>query len=591
VKRIEEAGLESNKNLLIQFFALVEEILGFPRHLSQHVGGFVITQDKVSDLVPVENASMPDRTVIQWDKEDLEAMGLLKVDVLALGMLTALRKALEYVQRYNPDIKTIADIPREDPETYAMLSRGDSVGVFQVESRAQMSMLPRLRPKEFYDLVIEIAIVRPGPIQGDMVHPYLQRRDGKESITYPSDALKEILKPTLGVPIFQEQAIRIAMVAAGFSGGEADQLRRSMASWGKNGNLLTFENKFITGMLNNGYDKDFANRLFAQIKGFGGYGFPESHSASFALLCYFSSWLKCHHPAAFYCALLNSQPMGFYSASQLIQDARRHNIKVFPLDINCSVYDNALEQKPGTSGEYASHWGVRLGFCRIRSLDAAKSRAIAIFRGDHAFSSQRDLQSRTNLSQKDIKLLAAADALHNISGHRYLAHWHANGLEPQSQLLEKSQTATDKDCLTTAAPQLENNIMLDFHTAGLSLRPHPMVLLRQESPFRQCKKQSELIQMGNGRFVQVAGLVTGRQRPGTAKGTVFLTLEDETGNINIIVWKTTQNVFRKILLSSKLLLVKGRLETQDNVSHIIAGKLEDYSERLHNFALKSRDFH
>ncbi len=590
-QRIEEAGLASDKDLLVQFFALVEAILGFPRHLSQHVGGFVITQDKVSELVPMENASMPDRTVIQWDKEDLEAMGLLKVDVLALGMLTALRKALAYVHQYAPTIKSISDIPKEDPATYAMLSRGDSIGVFQVESRAQMSMLPRLKPKTFYDLVIEIAIVRPGPIQGDMVHPYLLRRDGIEAVTYQNEAIKKVLKPTLGIPIFQEQAIRLAMVAAGFSGGEADQLRRAMASWGKNGNLLKFEAKFMQGMSTNGYDEDFARRLFSQIKGFGGYGFPESHSASFALLCYFSSWLKCHHPAAFYCALLNSQPMGFYSASQLIQDARRHHVKILPLDINHSAYDNVLEKKPATSGERADHWGLRLGFCRIRSLDAEKARTIEHLRRERRFSSLHDLATRTNLSKTDIKVLAAADALHGISGHRYLAHWHASALEPHSELLSGGQRAPGQDPLTTAAPQLENDIVLDFHTTGLSLRPHPMVLLRQVSPFNRCHKQSQLVSVGNGRFVQVAGLVTGRQRPGTAKGTVFLTLEDETGNMNIVVWKATQNAFRRTLLSAKLLLVKGRLETKDQVSHIIAGKLEDYSERLQDFELKSRDFH
>jgi len=593
-KRIEDAGLQSDQPMFLHFFSLVDQIIGFPRHLSQHVGGFVITQDKVSDLVPMENASMPDRTVIQWDKDDLEAMGLLKVDVLALGMLTALRKALQYIQVYQPEINSIASIPKEDPATYAMLSRGDSIGVFQVESRAQMSMLPRLKPKEFYDLVIEIAIVRPGPIQGDMVHPYLRRRDGLEPITYQNDAVKSVLAPTLGIPIFQEQAIRLAMVAAGFSGGEADQLRRSMASWGKNGNLLQFEEKFIHGMLSNGYEENFAKRLFEQIKGFGGYGFPESHSASFALLCYFSSWLKCHHPAAFYCALLNSQPMGFYSASQLIQDARRHSVKIYPVDINQSDVDNTLEHNVTGDKNNAKHWGIRLGLCRIKSLDTEKAQRLTRLRGHTPFISINDLAMRGQLSQHDIQHIAAADALRCISGHRYQAHWQASAVDHPPEIFATqppSAVPEQHDLLTTAAPNIEQDISFDYQTTGLSLRPHPMVLLRQEQPFKYCKKHEDLIQHGNGRYIQVAGLVTGRQRPGTAKGTLFLTLEDETGNMNIVVWKSTQDAFRQALLTAKLLVVKGRLETKDHVSHIIAGRLIDYSDRLDKLALKSRDFH
>ncbi|VUD68083.1 Error-prone DNA polymerase [Thalassocella blandensis] len=593
--RIKEAGLEENAHTMQCFFHLVEQILGFPRHLSQHVGGFIITQDKVSDIVPVENASMPDRTVIQWDKEDIEAMGLLKVDVLALGMLTALRKSLSYVSRYNPNICQIADIPKEDPATYAMLSAGDSVGVFQVESRAQMSMLPRLKPNCFYDLVIEIAIVRPGPIQGDMVHPYLRRRDGIEPVVYQNDQIKSALSSTLGVPIFQEQAIRLAMVAAGFSGGEADQLRRAMASWGKNGNLLRFEEKFIHGMLRNGYDMDFAHRLFEQIKGFGGYGFPESHSASFALLCYSSSWLKCHHPAAFYCALLNSQPMGFYSPSQLIQDARRHQIVVYPVDINCSDFDNTIELTPDArqhkmDSRHAKAWGIRLGFCRIKSLNTEQAKRIATVRGKRPFTSLDELAHRVGLNNTDLQHLAAADALRSISGHRFNAHWQASAIETPNRLLANHHNA-QQDTLTTDAPTLASDIAQDMQSTGLSLRPHPMALLREEYPFKRCKKQSELCAVGHGRFVQVAGLVTGRQRPGTANGTVFLTLEDETGNINVIVWKSTQKLFRQALLTGSLLIVKGRLETQGSVVHVIAGRLLDYSEKLEGFAVKSRDFH
>ena len=630
LERIQEAGLKTSKDQMQNFFELVNEILGFPRHLSQHVGGFVITQHKVSDLVPLENASMPDRTVIQWDKTDLEAMGLLKIDVLALGMLSALHKALDYVHTYDRNIHDLASIPKEDPETYQMLSQGDSLGVFQVESRAQMSMLPRLKPRCFYDLVIQIAIVRPGPIQGDMVHPYLRRRDGLEEVHYQNDNVKSVLEPTLGVPIFQEQVIRLAMVAAGFSGGEADELRRAMCNWGKSSKLLTFENKFMEGMLDNGYSDNYAHRLFEQIKGFGGYGFPESHSASFALLCYFSSWLKCHHPAAFYCALLNSQPMGFYSPSQLVQDAKRHGIQVHPVDVNKSDYENTIEKNTTQAlNVHSSHdtfnkpgyqWGIRLGFIRIKSLNTDKAKHITLARQERAFTSLQDFAARTQLSHAEIQQLASADAFYDLCGNRYQARWLASALvntNPtkshrhkiadnaiENSPIKNNQADSlpfnyhldldmpiDSDTLTTKAPNLEKEIISDTQATGLSLRPHPMLLFRQHAPFNRCKKQNELHTVSNGGFVQVAGLVTGRQRPGTAKGTIFLTLEDETGNINVIVWKATQQKYRHVLLQSKLLLIKGRLETQSSVTHIIAGKLIDYSDTLKDFDLKARNFH
>jgi error-prone DNA polymerase len=431
-RRMAETGMQPQQHIMQLFFDLVHQILGFPRHLSQHVGGFIITQGQISDLVPLENAAMPDRTLIQWDKEDIESMGLLKIDVLALGMLSAIRRALELVSSYEPRISKLSDIPKEDSATYAMLSRGDSIGVFQVESRAQMSMLPRLRPKNFYDLVIEIAIVRPGPIQGDMVHPYLRRRDGIEEVSYPSEAIKEVLKSTLGVPIFQEQAIRMAMVAEGFSGGEADQLRRAMASWGKNGNLMKFEQKLIDGMLERGYSQEYANRIFEQIKRFGGYGFPEAHSASFALLCYVSSWLKCHHPAAFYCALLNSLPMGFYSASQLVQDAQRHGIRVLPLDVQNSTWENRLEIKFEGSQNLS---GFRLGLCRIKGLSKEVGMRVEQARVDRPYASTEELARRAKLSKADLERLASADALNSIAGHRYQARWQAAGVEPELPLL------------------------------------------------------------------------------------------------------------------------------------------------------------
>jgi error-prone DNA polymerase len=576
-KQIAVMGLDLNNRLLILFFDLVRQILGFPRHLSQHTGGFVISETKISDLVPLENASMPDRTIIQWDKEDLEAMHLLKVDVLALGMLSALRRSLEYISAYEPAIKSLQDIPPEDPETYKMLCKADTVGVFQIESRAQMAMLPRLQPERFYDLVIQIAIVRPGPIQGDMVHPYLRRRAGLEPITYESDTIKDVLKATLGIPIFQEQVMKLSMVAAGFTGTEADELRRAISNWGKNSKLLTFEGKFKRGLLKNGYKQEFADRLFEQVKGFGGYGFPESHSASFALLCYASSWIKRHHPAAFYCSLLNSQPMGFYSPSQLIQDARRHGVTVMPVDINRSHYEYTLEI------DQRGKQGIRMGFIAVGSLNNEKAQTIEVFRGNKPFASLKDIIKRTPLNDTDLEYLASADAFRSITGDRYKARWEAAALMPHSDLLDEGET--DRDDLLTASPSLEENVMDDYATTGLTLRTHPMALLRQEYPFNRCK-----------RFVRIAGLVTGKQRPGTATGILFLSLEDETGTSNVVIWNTTQAHFRNQILTGKLLIVKGTVEIlRENVAtpviHVLAGHIEDVTERLHSLAVKSRDFH
>ena len=586
--QIRALGNNTQTQLLVHFFNLVQQLYGYPRHLSQHVGGFVISESKLSDLVPLENASMPDRTIIQWDKEDLEAMRLLKVDVLALGMLSALRRSLEYISAYNPSIKTLQDIPREDPATYNMLCRGDSVGVFQIESRAQMAMLPRLQPRCFYDLVIQIAIVRPGPIQGDMVHPYLRRRAGKEPITYVSDAVKDVLAPTLGVPIFQEQVMRLSMTAAGFTGGEADELRRAITNWGKNSKLLLFESKFKNGLLDNGYSQEFANNLFEQVKGFGGYGFPESHSASFAILCYVSSWIKCHHPAAFYCALLNSQPMGFYSPSQLIQDARRHGVTIFPVDINYSHYEYTLELDKN------SRQGVRMGFSAVRTLNSERAKAIAIERASEPFTSLKEITQRTSLSAADMTHLAAADAFHSIAGDRYRAHWEASALLSYSPLLNESEV--DQDDLLMAAPSLEENVLEDYFATGLTLRTHPMEILRQEFPFNRCKPCADLISLRHKGFVRVAGLVTGKQRPGTATGVLFLSLEDETGTTNVVIWNSTQERFRTQILTGKLLLIKGTVEILTEgvaapVIHVIAGHIEDLTPRLHKLAIKSRDFH
>jgi error-prone DNA polymerase len=597
-KRFQEQGLsdseESSEDLAELFHQLVQEIIGFPRHLSQHVGGFVITRSQISTLVPVENASMADRTVIQWDKEDIEALGLLKVDILALGMLSAIRKSLHYVNSYDLSITGIADVPAEDPRTYSMLQKADSVGVFQIESRAQMSMLPRLKPRCFYDLVIQIAIVRPGPIQGDMVHPYLRRRQGLEPVTYPSPAIKSVLERTLGVPIFQEQAIKLAMVAAGFSGGEADQLRRAMASWGKNGNLAHFEDKLVEGMCERGYSLDFAKRLFEQIKGFGGYGFPESHSASFALLAYVSAWLKCHHPAAFYCGLLNSQPMGFYTPSQLIQDARRHEVVVEPIDVLVSDWDHRLCWPDILNDrETALQPSLRLGLRLVKGFGREAAERIVAARRQQAFGNVADLRQRASLDRGDMEALAAADALAALSGHRYQSQWQIMALEQPRPLLASNdyQQLELNDGVELPSPKVAEEVLSDYRSTGLSLRPHPMALLREQRLFQRCKRHSDLAGLNNGRFVRVAGLVTGRQRPGSASGVLFLTLEDETGNTNVIIWKSLQERSRQALLTSQLLLVKGVVETKDGVVHLIAGELIDHSDQLKGLATRSREFH
>jgi error-prone DNA polymerase len=562
---------------------LVAEIRGFPRHLSQHVGGFVISRGPITRLVPVENAAMAERTLIQWDKDDLEALGLMKIDVLALGMLTAIRKCLATLAELGAPVRRIDAIPPADPATYDMLCRGDSVGVCQVESRAQMSMLPRLRPRCYYDLVIQVAIVRPGPIQGDMVHPFLRRREGSEPVTYPSDAIRAVLERTQGVPIFQEQAIRLAMVAAGFSGGEADRLRRAMASWGKSGNLLAFERKLIEGMTARGYDPDFARRLFEQIKGFGGYGFPESHAASFALLVYVSAWLKRHYPAAFYCALLNSQPMGFYSPSQLVQDARRHQVEVRPVDVAHSRWDHSLE----TAGD--GRQALRLGLRLVRGLRRTAAERIAAARERRPFTGLPDLARRTHLDRSQLTTLAAANALQTFSGHRHQAHWDVAGLERPLPLT--AQAPTREPRIGLPAPTTGADLLADYRATGLTLGPHPMALLRNHPLLRRCILQGDLPNRRNGSFARIAGLVTGRQRPGTASGVIFLTLEDETGNINVIVWRDLQARFRSALLDARLLLVKGVLEQRHGVCHIIAGELIDHSALLSDLAIRSRDFH
>jgi error-prone DNA polymerase len=563
---------------------LVEQLKGAPRHLSQHVGGFVIASDEVARLVPVENASMPERTVIQWDKTDLETLGLLKVDVLALGMLTALRKMLALVNEKgtnNGKSLTLANIPQEDQTVYKQLHQADSMGIFQIESRAQMTMLPRLKPKTFYDLVIQIAIVRPGPIQGDMVHPYLRRRDGLENVDYPSEAVQSVLKRTLGVPIFQEQVIKLAMVAAGFTGGEADQLRRAMASWGKRGQLTHFEHKLIKGMLERGYTRDFAERLFRQICGFGQYGFPESHSASFANLAYASAWFKTHYPAAFYVGLLNSLPMGFYSASQLVQDGQRHNVEFLPADINKSNWDYEwLSQEPNV---------VRIGLRQIRSLSEIRIKESLKHRPEAGFKGLKDLED-AGLNKFDIQALAKADALRSVLGHRYQAHWES--LSERDSQMPLFAKVSDRPARQLQAPQEVEDIKADYETQGLSLRRHPITLLRAHSKeLSRCVVAKELTDCRSGQVLSVAGLVTCRQRPGTSSGVTFFTLEDETGNINVVVWAHTARQFRQAYLTSKLLWVKGVVEIKSGVVHVIAGRLKDLTPLLAIERIENRRFH
>jgi len=590
---LENMGLKVNSWIVKEFASLFREILNFPRHLGQHTGGFVIANDKLSNIVPLENAAMPDRTIVQWDKEDLESMGLLKVDILGLGMLTAVRKTLEIISQYEPSITELKDIPREDPVTYAMMCRADTVGVFQIESRAQMTMLPRLKPRNFYDLIVEIALVRPGPILGEMVHPYLRRREGLEPVDYPSEAIKGVLERTLGVPIFQEQVMQLSMVAAGFSGGEADALRRAITNWGKNSKLLTFKDKLIDGMVANGYDLTFAEQTFERVKGFGGYGFPESHSASFALISYASSWLKCHHPAAFLCGLLNSQPLGFYAPAQLINDARRRGITVLSVDINESDYDNKLEMTTNSRNE--NHWGVRLGFREIKGLDSEKAQLITYWRGNTKFSSIQDLATRSQeLTPSDLQCLASADVFKNVSGNRHQARWDAAAIEPISELFDENNSTAQQDLLTLP-PTIEKDLMDDFRTLGHSLRPHVMSLLREEKPFKNCTPKADLLTLRHKGFARVAGLVISKQRPGTAKGTMFMTIEDETGDVNVVIWASTQETFRKTVMTAKLVVITGTIEIADEgsevpVVHVIAGRIEDFSHRLRELEFKSRSF-
>ncbi len=571
-ERLAEAGLDPASPVLQRLVALAQALAGFPRHLSQHVGGFVISRGPLAELVPVENAAMPERTVIQWDKDDLEALGLLKVDVLALGMLSAIRRALEFLGLQ------MHEVPAEDPAVYAMIQKADTVGVFQIESRAQMSMLPRLRPACFYDLVIEVAIVRPGPIQGGMVHPYLRRRRGQEPVVYPSAAVQGVLERTLGVPIFQEQVMQLAVVAAGFTPGEADRLRRSMAAWKRKGGLEPFRERLVQGMLERGYRREFAEGVYRQILGFGEYGFPESHSASFALLVYVSAWLKCHHPAAFCAALLNSQPMGFYAPAQLVQDARRHGVEVRPPDVGASLWDCTLEDG-----------SMRLGLRMLSGLAQAAGARIVAARAQDAFASVEDLARRAELSRRDLRCLAAGGALAGLAGHRRQAHWAAAGITQAAGVLRAAPI--DEPALALPPPGEGEDIVADYASLGLSLGRHPLALLRPRLARLGLLPAAAVQARAHGSEARAAGLVTCRQRPDTASGVIFVTLEDETGCVNVVVWRDLIERQRRELLGARLLAVEGRIERDGEVVHLIARQLSDRSALLGRLLAPSRDFH
>lgn len=584
-EHLAEAGFDADNPRLRQLLVMVNQLRGFPRHLSQHVGGFVIAQGRLDELVPIENAAMPERTVIQWEKDDLESLGLLKIDVLALGMLSAIRRAMAMITALpewqgKPPL-TLQGIPAEDPLTYAMIQKADTIGVFQIESRAQMSMLPRLRPENFYDLVVEVAIVRPGPIQGDMVHPYLRRRQGKEPVEYPSEAVRDVLQRTLGVPIFQEQVIKLAMVAAGFSPGEADQLRRAMAAWRRRGGLEPYRIKLMQGMQVRGYSSDFAERIYKQILGFGEYGFPESHAASFALLVYASCWLKCHYPAAFCAAIINSQPMGFYQPAQLVRDAREHGVEVLPADVCRSDWDCRLEST--TKGT-----ALRLGLRLLSGMSRQGAERLMQSRQDKAFTDVQDLAQRAALGRSDLKALAAGDALLPLAGHRHQAAWEVAGVESELPLFGQMQFVEQQPQLD--APELGQALLADYRQLGLSLRDHPLSLLRDYLQQRRLLSAKQVGECAPGQIIRAAGMVLTRQRPGQGKA-VFVTLEDETGTLNLLIWAALAERQRKVLLGSRLLGVVAEVQRAEGVQHLICRHLEDHSDLLGQLQIKSRDFH
>jgi error-prone DNA polymerase len=581
--RVREAGLDPQSPVLRRVLTLARALLGFPRHLSQHVGGFVIARDLLEELVPVENAAMQQRTVIQWDKDDLDALGLLKVDLLGLGMLSAIRRGFGLIEGFRGRSLTLATVPAEDPAVYGMICEADTMGVFQIESRAQMAMLPRLRPRCYYDLVIEVAIIRPGPIQGDMVHPYLRRRSGLEPVSYPSPEVRGVLERTLGVPIFQEQVMQLAVVAAGFTPGEADSLRRAMAAWRRKGGLGPFEQRLIRGMAQRGYEEEFARQIFRQILGFGEYGFPESHAASFALLVYVSAWLKRHEPAAFAAALINSQPMGFYAPAQLLQDARRHGVEVRPVDVRNSEWDCTLERRE--DGEPALRLGLRL----VKGLPEGAAMRLLEVRAGAGFATTQQLATRAALDRRELGCLAAAGALEGLTGHRHRAAWQVAGVEPPLPLI--AEPGIPEGLPLLRAPAESEDVVADYAHTGFTLRRHPLALLRPRLEAAGLSSAAHLRQLPSGSSVRTAGLVITRQRPGSARGVTFVTLEDETGYVNLIVWRAVAERQRRALVGSRLMGVGGRLQIEGGVMHLIVHRIRDLSDWLAALRAPSRDFH
>jgi error-prone DNA polymerase len=588
---IREAGLDPTDPRLRQTLILVSQLIGFPRHLSQHVGGFVLTHSPLDEIVPIANAAMENRTMVEWDKDDLDALKILKVDVLSLGMLTCIRKSFELLNNHYGEDRNLATIPRDDGPTYEMIRKADTAGVFQIESRAQMSMLPRLRPENFYDLVIEIAIVRPGPIQGDMVHPYLRRRNGSEAVDYPSEELRAVLGKTMGIPLFQEQAMKIAIVGAGFPPAKADKLRRAMATFRRNGDIDQFRDDFINGMLAKGYQHDFAERCFNQMKGFSEYGFPESHSASFALLAYASAWLKCHYPDVFACALLNAQPMGFYSASSIVRDFRDHGGLVHPVDINHSQWDHTLEAAPAP-GKFA--YDLRLGFRQVDGIRQEAALKIVQAR-NQGFASVRDLYFRAHIDMFSLRRLAEADAFRSIGLDRRAALWEVRGLSGYQSgsaaaedlpLFNQGKATAGAQPLQTeepvALPALlpGEHVVEDYGALRLSLKAHPFSFLREHLARRRILQTRALADTPADRFVSVAGLVLVRQRPGTASGVIFMTLEDETGIANAIIWPRVFEKYRRIVFGARAVAVEGVLQKEREVIHVVARRLVDLTPEL-----------
>ena len=581
-RQVRKLGLNPENPPITRLLALVKELVGFPRHLSQHSGGFIISHEPLCDLVPIENAAMAKRTVIQWDKNDINTLGLLKVDCLSLGMLSAIHRCFDLIKKHGGNSWTMATIPTEDPVVYDMMGNADTIGVFQIESRAQMAMLPRLRPVCFYDLVIEVAIVRPGPIQGDMVHPYLKRRQGHEAVTYPNDAMRQVLGRTLGIPIFQEQVIKLAVVAAGFTPGEADNLRRAMGAWRRHGDLSNYKEMLVNGMCERGYPESFAKQIYQQILGFGEYGFPEAHAASFALLVYVSAWLKYHQPAAFTCALLNSQPMGFYAPAQLIQDARRHGVQVKPIDVTVSDWESTLEQDKETLA-------LRLGLHMINGFSQTGAIRLLNARADRAFRDLQDFAQRTCLNKTDLQALAAANAfIALVRSHRKMAYWEVAGISTPAPILNRTCFNEGTPMIPKATPI--DDAHADYASIGLTLGPHPLALIRSTLSELGLSTREELYRQSHVKIAKVAGLVIARQRPASANNVTFVTLEDETGSINLVVWKNIAEQYASILLDASVIGASGKIQRKGDVLHLLTDQLIDLSYLIDNLTIQSRNF-